>query len=265
MNPLKYKFLPFYEEADDNHGGSAKEVLGEITPEPTSEVTPDPKEATPEVAPFDAKAMAAEFGEHLKGYMPKAPAEQAKAPMTAEEAKKMLNFFDIDEDFMTQFGNLDTQKTALERMRDGITKHVDTVMQARLQQAQSNVDSQYAPLLTAHQQQQVEAQESRFFKTHEQLNNPALRPILAAVGNSLDTSQFKDEKSLFTAIASGVEAVIQQTNPEFKLAAASAVAGKPVSKQPTLPVTTPGGGGGGGGAGDSVQGQSKAMGILGKV
>lgn len=260
--------MQFFDVPDDTGGASepsqsATSIL-EGSPEPAVQ-NPEPAPAAPA---FDAKALATEFGSVLRDTLgQQKQAEPAKPPMTPEEAKKLLNFFEIDDDFMKDFGDLEKQKPTLEKFRDGVVKHLDTVMQMRMQEMRQAIEAQYNPVVTEFQAQQQLAAETRFNTKYTELAKPELKPLLQAVSGSLvqQGKKFSSESEAFEALAKGVEAVIQQTNPQFKLASVSADGQQNKQKSSSsIPVTTPGGGGGGGGGGNS-SGLKGALGILGPV
>ena len=131
MNTKKNMFF----DVPDDAGGAAS-ILGDV--EEKEVVVPDAevveKEKTPPPA-FDAKALATEFGSVLRETIGQQQrVEPVAPPMTPEEAKKLLNFFEIDDEFMKDFGDIEKQKVALEKYRDGVVRQVDTMMQLRLQQ-----------------------------------------------------------------------------------------------------------------------------------
>ena len=262
--------MMFFAEPDD--AGGAASILGDVTDEGDGQQQQQQqdgdgqKDTTPPA--FDAKALATEFGTVLRDTLGQQQQKQeVEKPLTPEEAKKLLNFFEIDDEFMKDFGDIEKQKVALEKYRDGVVKQVDTMMQMRLQQELAKVHEQYNPVVAAWQEQQRVASEERFNSKYSDLAKPELRPLLEAVSTSLTKSgtRYKNEGEAFEALAKGVEAVIQQTNPQFKLSAASA--GTQQNKQKSsssLPTTTPGGGGGGGGSGKPTGGGG-ALSILGPV
>ena len=111
-------------------------------PETTTE-TPTQADVSPTPAPtpaggFDAKELAKQFGEQLKGIL---PAQQAAAPrpeLTPEQAKKLLNVWEPDDNFLQEFSNLETQKVAFAKMRDGMTKQMLTIVQSLMGERDSN-------------------------------------------------------------------------------------------------------------------------------
>lgn len=262
----KMKFLA---PPDDAGGGSPVADLLDAGPEP--EVVAPVAEPAPAPAPtIDAVSFAKEFATHIAGVLPKAPAEPVAKPLTPEEAKKLLNVWEPDDAFVTEFGNMDTQKAAFAKMRDAFIRQSDTITQVRLQEQQRAMEAKYEPVLQYMRQQEESAREARFGTAFPEVAKPELRPLIAAVAADLSRQgkTFADESSLFKALASGVEAVIKVNNPEFKLTAASAAQPKKSGSNPNaIPVTTPGSGGGGGNApkGAASGKGNRALAILGSV
>lgn len=264
----KYTKRIFFDTPDD--AGGAASILGDVEEEVGGQEQQQQEvEKKDESAPpaFDAKALATEFGTVLRDTLGQQQQKQEpEKPLTPEEAKKLLNFFEIDDEFMKDFGDIEKQKAALEKYRDGVVKQVDTMMQMRLQQELAKVHEQYNPVVAAWQEQQRVASEERFNSKYSDLAKPELRPLLEAVSTSLTKSgvKYKNEGEAFEALAKGVEAVIQQTNPQFKLSGASAPSSNKQKSSSSLPTTSPGGGGGGGGSGKPTGGGG-ALSILGPV
>ena len=219
----------------------------EITPgsdQPAKETLKVPVSNTP--AGIDLDALAAKFGDQIKGAMPK-PATPAAPPMTPEEAKKLLNIWEADDDFIQKFGNMDTQKEAFARLRDGLTKQQVTIMQHMMQEQQQQMESRYAPLLEAHARQSEERVINDFHAEYPTLAKPELAPLIAAVSSGLAGKSFANQKEGFAALAKGVEAVIRSHNPDFTLTATNEVA-KPQGGQRVRAVGSSSGSGAGGGS-----------------
>lgn len=255
----------FFDVPDDD-AGSAASILGEVGEEGEQQQQQE-KPVEPPAPTFDTKALATEFGTVLRETLGQGqPPVQEEKPLTPEEAKKLLNFYEIDDELLKDFGDIEKQKSALERYRDGVVKQMDTMVQMRLQQELAKLREQYDPVVTSWQQEQVRRSEERFNAKYEELAKPELRPLLEAVSTSLTKAgvKYKNEDEAFEALAKGVEAVMQQTNPQFKLKAASAPSQNKPKSSSSLPVTTPGGGGGGGGSAKPTGGGG-ALSILGPV
>ena len=229
----------FEPDLTSGHEGSAND-----TPEGTSDITPETK-AEPTAA-FDAKAFAEHLGPVLADSFakaqPKTPEPEKK--LSPEEAAKLLNVWTPDDTWYAKYDNLGTRKQAVAEQRDALIKQADTIAQMRMQQMRDDLDARYAPMVTAYQQQQQEAQQGRFDKAYTQLSDPKFRPVLTAAAQSIlaEKKQFANEGEMFKEVAARTEAIIKQVNPDFKLSATQ------VAKQAgrSLPSTTPGANGGGG-------------------
>lgn len=247
---IKNKYLVrFFEEPDDNKGGGTAVFDEPVESGGEVEVQEEPK---PDAAPapthtVDAKSLAKEFGDVLKPMM-----EQRQAPdkkeLTPEEAKKLLKVWEPDDAFLAEFGNLETQKAALGKLRDGLVNQTDTLTQYRLKQVEDAIEAKYGPALRALEEMQTNAREERFNKQYPPLANPKLKPVLEAVAQQFvkQGKKFDDEPSMFKALAEGVESVIKETNADFKLQPAGSTPAAAKTNN-SIPVTTPGSGGGGGG------------------
>ncbi len=241
------------EPSDDKGGGAAvfdapaKDGVGDGEP-PGGDVTvPDKVVKDEPVVPAPTTVDAKQFAEQFGGVIAKEFSKVAKKDepqLTPEEAKKLLNVWDPTPEWIAKFDNLETRNAAIAEMRDGLIKHADTISQHRLKELQSALEEKFAPALERIRQMDERAAEERFDKAFPQLAKPTLRPLIQAVAKNLADKgkKFDDEASMFAAIASGAEAVIKETNPDFKLTAGSSPAPKKNSN--AIPVTTPGAGGG---------------------
>lgn len=235
----------YFEDPDDSGFGGGGDPTGG---DPSGS---EPQVQTPQAPPaFDPKALASAFGDALKQHLP----QQQQAPqrtLTPEEAKKMLNLWEPDDNFLQQFGNLDTQKQALLAMRDGMTKQFMTIMEMFVGEREQDIHKRYEPIQQYYQSQQAEAREKRFQTSFPQLAEPKFKPIVDAVLGQLQQSgaSFNSEAEGFTALAKGVEAVIKQVNPEFQLTAGTPAKTKPLGNPNALPSSTSGSGVGGGSGG----------------
>lgn len=273
---LKNRIM-FLDEPSEGGGGSggAIETLGPIdagvTEVPESQGSQGTQTEAAPVTPtsnVDAKALAQEFGSALREHLSATKPGETEKPLTPEEAKKLLQVFEFDDTFLKDFANVETQKSAFERLRDGLIRQSDVLIQARLNEEIRRLRASYDPVVQSFERAQGEARETRFNTTYPSIGTPALKPIVAAVAQSLrdQGKTYNDEKSMFDDIAKGVEAVIQQSNPAFKLPTAPAAgATKTQAPASAIPVTTPGSGGGGGSSPAGNDKGPKALGILGKV
>lgn len=268
FNYLKTTIEPAFRMEEDDGGlpPSAVDLLDPIDESAGSEETETTEsEETPTPAAggfnFDYEKLAAA----VKSGLPQPVAEQKQ--ITAEEAAKLLNFWEPGDEWFQQFGNMETQKQAVLAMRDGLARQFVTIMQHMLQDHGTTLRGEFDPIRNYVTEQQVQQRETRFNTAYPQLANPALSPVIGAVINQLAQTgalKGKPEAEQFKAIAAGVEAVIKTQNPAFVLT-------KPAAKGGTkpghaIPVTTPGGGGSGGGGRGGAQPTStktKAVSLLG--
>jgi hypothetical protein len=168
--------------------------------------------------------------------------------MTPEEARKILNIWEPDENWYKSYDNLETRADAIASMRDALVKQADTLAQFRMQEMIDQFRQEVMPHLTTSTQLVNQQREERFRTTYPQLADDGLQPLVKAVAQDfVDRGQiFKSESEMFKALASGVEAVLKVNNPEFKLEAVTSQNGSTTQGRSSrsLPVTTPGGGGG---------------------
>lgn len=233
--------------ADDEPSGSAGD------PNPASgsgSNTPPP--ATPQQVTLDPKAFAdAIKAAGLGPQAPATPAQPANTPLTPEqiaEARKALNFWEPGDDFFTEFNNMETQKAAMQKMRDGLTQQFATMMQAYFQDQRGQILQQVNPALQFVQQHEERQRMEAFDGKYPDLAKPELRPLMNFAADQLrkQGKTYDSQDALFADVAEGMAAVIRTQNPEFKLSAGSS----PVKTKPNPNAIKPapsGGGGGGGG------------------
>lgn len=258
---MKTRLMWFFEKPDDNASGVVAVLDGaeqEQEPETTPEPTPEPAFTT---AAFDPKALASELGSVITNAIGQQKKEQP--PITPEEAKKLLRVWEPDELFLSEFEDLEKRPAAFAKLRDGLVRQIDTLVQMRLEELHSNINSRVEPALTFIQEQQVQQRKARFEKQYPALANPALLPVLDAVAAKLSEQQFSSENEMFEALAKGAEATIKQINPNFSLGGAQ----QKQKSSSGIAVTSPGGGGGGGGvsANQPTSTKSHVLSILGDV
>ena len=195
------------------------------------------------------RSSATLLGTTLKPILEKASGEPAEK-MSPEEARKVLNIWEPDEQWYARYDNLETRTDAVNEMRDGLVKQADTLAQFRMQEMIDQLRSEVMPHLQQSAQQANQQREERLRSTYPQLGDPAMQPLIKAIAQDFvdNGKTFKTESELFKALASGVEAVLKVNNPEFKLETANGSGQQ--QKQAdgrssgSLPVTSPGGGGG---------------------
>jgi hypothetical protein len=232
---------------EEGSGGSHEQAPAQPPPTP-----PSGGEAR-----VDARELAHEFGNVIGQHFQQQP--KAEPQMSVEEAKRLLNVWEPTQEWLGKYDNLESRIPALVDMRDGFIRQADTIAQYRMNEMMQRMQQTYAPVVQHMQAQEAKAGEWRFKESFPELAHDNMRPLLYAVSQNLLAQgiPFRSEGELFSAIASGVEAVIKVNNPEFKLGANGAEAqGAPVKQQHYgrpqaggIPVTTPGSGGVSGGRG----------------
>ncbi len=232
----------------------------ETTPETPAQPAPQdvsPKDQSP--AALDAKELAKQFGEQLKGILPTA-APATRPQLTPEEAKKLLNVWEADDNFIQEFGNLETQKAAFGKMRDGLTKQMLTIVQSLMDERVQQFEERLTPLQQYYAQQQEQELQSAFAKSYPALAKPELAPLIQTVASSLAGKQFASREAGFEALAKGVESVIKAHNPEFTLTAVKPASTSQGRQATRMPVTSGGAGGQGGATAPSSK--NKVVGLL---
>jgi hypothetical protein len=207
---------------------------------------------------FDPSKFAKEFGETVAESL-KTTVKPAEPPMTKEQAVKLLNVWSPDDVWYASYDNLDTRKSAIEQMRDGLIRQADTLAQLRMQEELTKLREEYAPKLSMVEEHANRQREERFHGEFPQLKNPGLQPLISAVTEDLvkQGKTFTTEGEMFKAVANGVAAVIKVTNPEFTLETAGSTPANTGRTGNQIPVTTPGAGGGTGRTTGAVKGPVK--------
>lgn len=245
------KYNKIFLTEDDGGGGGGESGVSAQTP-------------APPVPAFDAKEFATQFGKEIGGVLAE---RESKAPkqFTPEEraaAQKALGFWEPDDGYIQRFGNIETQKQAFAELRDALTQQHVNITRAMMQDLETKFEQRLTPMQKLIQERDVQEQKSRFASQFPALANPKLTPVIDAIGQKLAASgafKDKDEAAAFTILARGVEEVIQQTNPTFKLDQPN-----PGRSGNAIPHTSSGSGGGGGNSGGKPQLASAAS-ILGRV
>lgn len=251
--------------SDEIEQPTAVDLLQDDPQDTTTESTP--KVEAPE---FDYSKLGKEFGAAIAEHLGPVKADPQPKELTPEEVRKMLNIWEPDDSFMQQFGNLETQKDALLKLRDGLARQMFTINERRTKEIVDEVKTQfekeYAPLREQFSAYQQREQESRFSETYPELAKPTLKPLLAAVADQLRLAgkKFDSEGAAFAAIAAGAEAVIREHNPTFKLSSPAGGGKSKTNGNPNAqPVTSHGAGrGGGNSAAAAATGRPKAVSLL---
>lgn len=245
------KYNNFFLTEDDGGGGGGGEA-------PVTQQAP----AAPVAPAFDTKQFAGAIADVFEERDARKPKEFTPEQRLA--AQKALGFWEPDDSFITEFGNLETQKGAFAKMRDGLTAQMVQIQRAMMKEVEDRFEQRLTPMQSMIQERQVAEQKTRFASAYPTLNNPKLQPMIEAIGANLaKTGAFsgKTESDAFAILARGVEEVIQQTNPTFKLETNQPTNGRSSN---AIPHTSSGSGGGGG---NSTGGKSlsTAASILGPV
>lgn len=254
--------------ADDGPSGSAEDPnpasgSGSVTPQ-----APAPQQVTLDPKAFADAIKAAGLGAQA----PSAPVQPANVPLTPEqiaEARKALNFWEPDDAFFTEFNNMETQKQAMQKMRDGLTQQFATMMQAYFQDQRGQILQQVNPALAFVQQHEERQRMEAFDGKYPDLAKPELRPLMNFAADQLrkQGKTYDDQDALFADVAEGMAAVIRTQNPEFKLSAPGSSPGKTKTNPNAIKPAPSGGGGGGGGNAntDTASGVPLAVKFLPKV
>lgn len=213
-------------------------------------------------------------GSIVEGLKPSVSARpEPEHKMTPEEARKALNVWEPGDDWYAQYDNLDQRKQAIAAMRDGMFKQNATYVQAlvehRLKEALAEITGKYDPIAERFSASEARAQEERLHTTYPALKDPALLPIVQAVGQHLIANGLvngKTEPEAFKLLGAGVEAVIKKHNPAFTLSGAPSGSPAKTKTNGTNPnairATSPGGGGGGGNGAASPSTGNRALDIM---
>ncbi len=281
---MKKKYLKFayYNTAlfptpteDDNGGGGGGETESTETETETESNTETETETETEKPPtgpatvVDAEALAKAFGTTIAEHFPKVQA-QPEPKLSPEEARKLLNDFDITDDWVKRAGDLATQKEAFAEFKKQMVTYMDTIQQVRLQQMHQQFEGRFTPVQSMLEQFQAQQAEAAFYSQYPVLNKPELRPFIVQAATNLRASgQFRDGDNShnFKTLATQLEKTIQAINPAFKLSAATQNKSTPQPRKSGIAPTTNGqsGGGGNAGGGGTAPGTPKAISLFPKI
>lgn len=219
--------------------------------------------ATPAPSPtLDAKAFAESFAPMIaQQFQQNAPRQQAPQ-LSREEAAKLLNVYNIDDGFIQEFGNLETQKSAFEKFRDGVIKQADTIMQARMYEMQQQFDQKLSPVQSLLQERANEEAEQAFGKRYSQLADPKSKPFVTGMAQQLHAAgKFNglSRDQSFDLLANNLAEVIKVHNPTFQLIPPGQSAGALGASPNRITPQVHGSGSGGSGSGDMNGNGQKAL------
>lgn len=238
--------MQFWNEPDDGSGGGEPDV-------------------TPSAAPsIDYSRMAQEFAGAVAPHLKPEPVQQT---MTAEEARRALNYWEPDDNWYQQFDSLEQRKSAIAAMRDGLTNQHVTITRAMLKEMREQFENEFKPMRELVSQQQQRQAEERFHSSYPELADPAYRPLIGAITQQLQQQNAfagKTESQAYELVATEAAKVFQKQNPNFQLGKTKSTS---TGGGGSIPVTTPGGGGGGGNSGDDGNGSKRprAVGFLPRI
>lgn len=236
---------------DNGEASGAATASGEASGAASGAAAPVTAPAT---ATIDPKAFAMEFGTVLAQHSQAQQARQPQAPLTPEQiaqAQKELNFWDPDDTFLKEFGDIATQKQALLKMRDGMGKQFITIVNKMLQERDQQYQGQLAPLRQMQEERALQERESRFHVKYPALADSKLQPMVqGAIAhlNNLKAFENKTEDQAFELLGKFIEDGFRVHNPQFSLGAPAPAGTRSTN---SIPVTSSGSGGTGSNGGSS--------------
>jgi len=175
------------------------------------------QEGTPPSAPsaFDPNQMADAIAQGLARHQQGQQTSQSE--MTPEQMKQMLQVWEPDDAFVQGFFQAEDPRKALLDLRDGIMKQASTYAYLAMQSVKNELMKQFEPVLIAHQQQQNEATEKRFYDKFSNLSEyKALMPAVLQ-GLQAQNAQFQTEDELFTRVAQEMTKLVRAAVPNFQV------------------------------------------------
>lgn len=205
-----------------NQEKEADEVVLE-TPEVSEalEVTPEvkPAEPAPAVTPAAPADLAAQIAAELQKVQPQAQQEEPPKDLTPEERAKILNEWNPDDSFATEFAiaMIDPDVTpeqrlaALNKMRDGMRAEARTYTELMVKAALQNVQQTIQPF----QAQQLEAArvkvENDFYGQFNQLNPKDHGDLVRVVAQQVRAEGSHSGDAAVTEVGNRVYALLKIT------------------------------------------------------
>lgn len=228
----------------------------EPTPAPASSSTPSP---SPAPSGFDSAAFGESFAKTFAQVQQQSAPPAPPTPEQIAEARRQLNYFDVTDEFLTKFDNLETRKASLEAFRDGIVKHIVTVMNHLRENDRETYTKQFderlTPLQSLIQERQASERQSRFNERFPQFAGLGDH-VNAAITHLSAKRAFegKDEAASFKVLAEFLAGQAKSFNPNFVLEdRANGASASSSRSSNSLPVT-------GGGSGASRTGSTAPAG-----
>lgn len=244
------KYFRIFMEGDE--GGGFGSEGGGLDPGSEGEGSSAPP-AAPARVQFDPESMK-QFGsviaEQFKSVQPKAP--KTYSPEEIAEARKALKFWEPDDAFIQEFGNLETQKSAFAKLRDNQLNMTVEVVKAMLAEQNQSWEQKFTPVQKLIEQRNQQEQIARFESTYPALANPKLSDFRESVGQKLAAAgafNGKSESEAFDILAKAMEDTIKSVNPEFTLGE-RAPSARSVRNSNAISPSASGSGGGGSGGGN---------------
>lgn len=211
----------------------------------------------PAVTTLDPKAFALEFGQVIGQQLQQhQQTQQVQQPLTPEQIAKYqkdLNFWDPDENFLKEFGDIATQKQAFLKMRDGMGKQLLTIVNHLLAERDKQYEAKLSPVQKMIEERTLAERESRFHAKYPILAAPAVQPMVQGAIAHLNASGAfagKTETEAFEILGKFIEDSQKTFNPAFSLGTAQAASGGTRTGN-AIPVTSSGSGGAGVGGGNA--------------
>lgn len=207
----------------------------------------------PAIATIDPKAFEAfgkSFGETFAKTQQAATPPAPPTPEQIAEARKALKFMDIDDNFLKEFGNIETQKQAFEKFRDGITQHIITVMNHLRGNDRTELEKMFneglTPVRSLLEERQNAERQQKFTGRFPQFASPEASPMIEFAISQLASKEAfkgKSESESFKLVADFLATQAKSFNPNFVLEDTEANgSSQPSRKGNSIPVTSRGSG-----------------------
>lgn len=224
------------------------ESVGEtpIKTEPENEKLP----VKPEVPALDPEDISNRVAEKLK------PKPEQKE-MTPAERNALLKIWEPDDAWLSRFDDPLTRRDALVEMLNRQREHQNLMLQAIASHLQTQFQSQLNPIQQSHVAASRNQVMGRFAEQYPTLVEPKYKDLLKFALSELKEQNFESEAAGFKALASRVEQLVKNIDPNFSLSGSPAGAKpKKPDESRKLPVTRNGSGGSGGSKSDNEGGES---------